>query len=432
MYKIIIDAVGSVMGIFIAMMFYSTFWEMKKVKTHTLIIGVILIVSSSVTVTTLFQDGFMMPIMFLITMLLLSFFFISSITSKLLLSLVIMAAVSVSEILTGIVLIQVLKLSIEQIQNSISAYMIGVLASKLFTLFIVYLLKIFIGKDKGQADWRFNLLMAFMPLQAVIMYFIIHGMTATIDTPRASTLGIVAMVISLCLVVVSMLILENQHRTSVYKQEYELAESRLKMQLTHSEKLYQKQREMKLIRHDIDNNLIAISGMLKDGQVSKAINHIDGIHNDIQSASDIVDTGYPSIDAIILSKIIKAEDNDIYILYKVRIDDTLNIDQFDLAIIIASALDNAIEGIIRSKTNNKEILLNIISNGEYISVLVENYASAPMDENFNTSKSDSTNHGFGIKHMRDIANKYNGIAQPHYDSDTNKFSLKVLLKNSKI
>jgi hypothetical protein len=53
-----------------------------------------------------------------------------------------------------------------------------------------------------------------------------------------------------------------------------------------------------------------------------------------------------------------------------------------LAVIIANALDNAIKGILRSCDVEKTVFLDIARAGEYISVIVENSASSPIDDNF--------------------------------------------------
>ena len=122
----------------------------------------------------------------------------------------------------------------------------------------------------------------------------------------------------------------------------------------------------------------------------------------------------------------------IQIQYKVIIENGLHIDQFDLAAIIANALDNAIEGIVRSEGVDKRILLHISSTSEYISILVENAAAGPVNKHFVTTKPDKVNHGFGITQMKSVAKKYSGDVQPEYDPYAGKFSLNVLLKNQAV
>jgi len=98
-------------------------------------------------------------------------------------------------------------------------------------------------------------------------------------------------------------------------------------------------------------------------------------------------------------------------------------------VIVANALDNAIEGILRSDNAQRRILLHVANASEYLSMFVENSAGGLIYDDFRTTKSDKSSHGFGLKQMRAIAQKYDGDIQPSFDNKKNKFTLSVMLKN---
>ena len=333
------------------------------------------------------------------------------------------------EMLVFILIIRVLNITAEQIQTIPGSYLPGVLVSKLFALLLVYILRVFIKKGKQESNMRFNLLMAFLPVQSIILCYIVYGYSVSIDALQSNTLGIVAVAISLSLVIITMHILNNQLKALAYKKEFELAQARLRIQIEHYQQLYQNQHEVRAIRHSISNSLAAISGMLTEGLVDDAIERINGIHSDAVKTSAIVNTGLPPVDAVLTAKIARAKESNIRIKHNVLIDDTQDIDQFDMAIIIADALDNAIEGIARSTDVDRSIMLNIAGTTDYISIIVENFTSEPVNEGFRTSKPDKDNHGFGIMNMKSIAQKYDGDIKPVFSPETGKFSLMVLLRN---
>jgi sensor histidine kinase regulating citrate/malate metabolism len=171
--------------------------------------------------------------------------------------------------------------------------------------------------------------------------------------------------------------------------------------------------------------------MLKMGQVDDAIRRINEKNEHINEAEDLVNTGLPSIDAILSEKVGKARKYGIDIGYTIIIDGGLEIDQHDIAVTIASALDNAIEGVVRSDDVSKVITLNMCRIGEYISILVENDATGPIYDDYRTTKPDKNNHGFGMRQMREVSQKYNGSFRPSYDKNKRRFSLKIMLKNQK-
>jgi len=430
--KVIIDLLGTGFEIFIIMLFYEIFWEIRPLKKGLFILGFLGFAVINILTTTYFQNAFILPSVSIVITFCLSYYFISSITSRIFLSLIAFILIFGIEMLVGMLAMQLLGIPIEQLQNSLSSYALSVLVSKLLTIFLVYLLRFFMSRNRQQGERHFNLLMALMPTQSIILCFIIYDLTTSIDNPRTFALGLSAAILSLCLVFISMFILNNHRRALVYKTAYELSQHNLKIQIDHYQELYQVQHEIRAIRHDISNNLIAISGMLEEGRTKDAVKFIDAINTDVKKTSNIVVTGLPSIDAVISAKINKAGEFDIKIIYKVLLDGKLNIDQFDLSIIIANALDNAIEGIKRSGDVDRIIAFSMANKSDYISIIVENPASGPADEDLRTSKPDKPNHGFGINQMKTVAQKYDGDIQAGFDPELGKFSLKVLLKNRSV
>jgi hypothetical protein len=343
---------------------------------------------------------------------------------------VISAILFVAEQLTGVFFVRVINISIELVQNNVTTYTVGVLVSKLFALFLVFILRSVMKDNKFETDKQFNFLMAFMPIQSIVLCILVYYNTISSDTQESTPLGAPAVILSLLLVFIIMFVLNNQRKAFIYKRDYEQAHLSLKMQFEQYQNLYQSQSELRSIRHDITNNLIAISGMLENGLVDDAINSIKAISSDVKRTADIIDTGIPAIDAVLNAKVARANESDIRIIYKIILENDLGIDQIDIAVIIASALDNAIEGILRSNDVAKSIFLNVKSGAsDYIHIIVENFTTGTVNEDFQTTKSDKINHGFGIARMRSIAEKYNGDIQPSYDQHSGKFSLNVLLEN---
>jgi sensor histidine kinase regulating citrate/malate metabolism len=108
----------------------------------------------------------------------------------------------------------------------------------------------------------------------------------------------------------------------------------------------------------------------------------------------------------------------------------LYIDEIDIAVLLANALDNAIEYYQYRKTTNRTINFNIMTHNEYISIRVENEVSANIDVNNLTSlKHNTLYHGYGLENTKSIAERYDG--DMHVSCQNNVFILSILLKNIK-
>jgi sensor histidine kinase regulating citrate/malate metabolism len=283
-----------------------------------------------------------------------------------------------------------------------------------------------------EAGNQYNLIILLMPTQAIIICFLVYFYSISGSEIEVSPLGMSAILTSLSLVFLSIFIVKSLQRAIAYKEDYKLAEERLDSQLNEYRKLYFEQEEARKERHDMSNNLIALTGTLEDGRIQEAIDRMKSINATINKPDILMKTGIPEIDAVINAKLSRANKHDINLISKVKVGHALKINAYDFSRIIANALDNAIEGIERSSDVKREIYLNINCTANFVSLIVENYASGLVNANFQTSKPDKINHGFGMTQMKTITEKYDGDFQPEYDHKSGKFLLKILLKNRKI
>ena len=432
MIRVMIDLAGAGFGVMIAMMLYMTFWEAKKMKRSLKITGFVLFAVINTVANELFSGSFVLIGIALLTVFLLSFYFVSSIPSKVFLSFLASAILFSQELLVGIFSVILPGITVAEMQSDTIRYALGSLVSYLTALLIVYAARVFFGREKLMADRQSNLLMALMPLQSIIICLIVSGIISGDEILESATLGIVAVATSLLLVFVTMFILHRQRKAMTYKKQFEISQRRLETQVEHYQQLKQAQDEVRMIRHNMNNNLIAISGMIREGQAEASLERIKGILDYVAKTANIVNTGHPPLDAVLTAKINRAGEAGIQIDHIVALGKEIDIDQFDLSMIIASALDNAIEGIMRSSDVFKTIILKISSDNDYVDIIVVNFSTGEMREDYRTTKPDKSNHGFGLPHMRAIASKYDGVIEPHYDAENSKFTLNVTLRNMKV
>lgn len=74
-------------------------------------------------------------------------------------------------------------------------------------------------------------------------------------------------------------------------------------------------------------------------------------------------------------------------------------------------MDNAIERLKKEKVENRIVSLHIFRKEQHTVISLENYCSEPLqfkDGLPQTVKPDKLSHGFGMKSIRAIVEKYNG------------------------
>ena len=108
------------------------------------------------------------------------------------------------------------------------------------------------------------------------------------------------------------------------------------------------------------------------------------------------------------------------------------ISEVDLYSMLINAVDNAIEAVEKyDEAEKRFIRLKVATKNEFVSVRVENWLENAegiklKDGLPETSKQDKDNHGFGLKSIKLIAEKYNGSLAVSTEIK-NLFSLNILI-----
>ncbi|HUM82198.1 MAG TPA: GHKL domain-containing protein [Lachnospiraceae bacterium] len=176
------------------------------------------------------------------------------------------------------------------------------------------------------------------------------------------------------------------------------------------------QKELRRYRHDRKNNLIAVRGMLMEGDLEGAIKYLDNISTILNEISNVINTGNPGIDAILSEKIQEAKNDGIEIRQVIGLSKNVPINIKDLCLAIGSCFDNAIEACGKAKERYPHPLISfeLIEKRGVITFRMANTSVTPViigKDGIATTKKDILNHGFGLKNVRTIVKKYNGYME---------------------
>lgn len=179
------------------------------------------------------------------------------------------------------------------------------------------------------------------------------------------------------------------------------------------------------IKHDMKNHMLVLKGYIESDSKKTALEYIQTIENEIEIASSTLHTGIPTVDSIITNKIKTMKKSNIQYKEKFKVICLGDIYDRDLALMLASALDNAIEAAIKSE--DKKISLQMGTEANYLCITLINSIKRNSKPNFKkSSKEDSTKHGFGYKKIKTIVKKYDGNLDTEITKD--KVIMTITLK----
>jgi two-component system sensor histidine kinase AgrC len=192
------------------------------------------------------------------------------------------------------------------------------------------------------------------------------------------------------------------------------------------EKVY---REIRRINHDFKNHIICIENLLKEDKHKLAIDYIRDLKNEAFETYTWIKTGNDVVDAILNQKRSEGNSKNIKMNMKVSIPKDINMEPLDLCTILGNALDNSIEANEKIEDISRRYI-NVIMNPykDYLFIEISNpsiFNPIGEDGKLRTTKKDKENHGFGIKSIKQVVEKYDGML--NYEYQDGQFILNIML-----
>jgi sensor histidine kinase YesM len=226
---------------------------------------------------------------------------------------------------------------------------------------------------------------------------------------------------------------DEKERAVLQKQMQQLQE-----QIQDADSIYT---EIKGMKHDMKSHLSNIRMLVKsdvdENKEAEIEEYLGKLEETVSSFDFVYQTGNSVCDIIIHQKFMESKSNatdfSANFIYPVR----LNIDVYDLAVILNNGLENAIEACNKKAENGRYINLLAYAKGEMFFIEIENsFATENILIDSDTglpqsSKQENGLHGMGLSNIRRCARKYLGDIdyQISHSESGNIFRLTVMLQS---
>ena len=355
-------------------------------------------------------------------------------SKRFLYSLFLYLILALPEAIIGMTLSLLFHVDVSYLQNTPLMFATCTLTSK----FLSYIFILIIKKRNFKLDSdspKHNVLLIYsLPVASIFVMLLFLKCCYIIEEYSFQIITLVSSIILAFANIAVFYIVDKLNEMIEIKEKLLFAEKHINTQVVHYQELYKYQNELRMFRHDIRNRLLSLIGLIKENEAEKAIQtmkcNIDWLD---QKTSNIVNSGNPVIDAILQSKLYSAKEKGISIDVFIRLSTNIKIDEIELGIILGNALDNAIEAVVNTSENeNKRIEFRMITVADRISISVKN----PVENNVDTEKLITTktnnkkSHGYGIKSIQTIAQKYDGLVL--FSCENNIFTININLGNQPV
>lgn len=352
-----------------------------------------------------------------------------SIIKKLFAATVPLVMISLISIITLNFVSSVNSMSIKEIvtESGFARFTVLIFTQALFFISVKLMLKLLAttSENFNAVEWIAIILILAI---SIIMMFLLH-LIAIDSTQRLYInlliLTIVAVNIIIFYMIDSISVKNNQ------KKELELL--KLQEQYSHQyiENASQKYDSIRKIRHDLKDQLSAVYTMIAQGHADESMKYIEKYVNVISISESFVNTDNYIVNAIINSKFAVAATEGIRTNCSC-IKSFDGIDDIDMLHILSNTLDNAITASEKITDESERFInLDISKTMDIYRIVVRNAINESVlkrNPSLKTTKLNAHKHGWGIKIIREIAEKYQGRCE-FYESDK-MFTCLITLKST--
>ena len=186
-----------------------------------------------------------------------------------------------------------------------------------------------------------------------------------------------------------------------------------------------------ILIHDIKRHLLSIKDLADENDCDGIELYIDNLYSEYEVKNIKKYSNHKLVNAIINRYAKVFSDCGITFNCDIRNIDFSFIADNDLTSLLDNLLENALEAS-RDSEEKKVDLLIAPTNVNYISISLNNTCSAaPNIKNGKliTTKKKSAPHGYGIKSIKRIADKYDGDVSFDYDKEKQLFQIRIVIKS---
>ena len=228
--------------------------------------------------------------------------------------------------------------------------------------------------------------------------------------------------------VIIFIFMRNMNVSSQKEREKELLHIQLAQQKDEMRKLEQQYQEISVLRHDFRNSIDCMARMIQQNKQEDALHYAEQLKKrKIGKLQTHIECSSSVINAVINSKFSDAQVNGIETSFKMVVQIPENL-EFDISIILSNLLDNAIEACCKNEISS-QIILAVSKFGAYYQLLIKNTIENSVLKNnkqLKTFKLEKNKHGLGLKSIRDIVEKRQGMLDIY--EENGEFCVSVLLK----
>ena len=296
------------------------------------------------------------------------------------------------------------------------------------TVFLFFLCELLaekiVNRKDGNMEQNLPLAMMLVPVSSIVTFGLLMYTKSSSQT--------VLLIVSIGFLFINFLLLYLYNmllKSFAQYYENETLKREIQIYMNQIEIILQNEENINLLKHDMKHHLNELKLLAAKRETPDILEYIEDMEVFMQPSGIIVSSGNVEIDSLLNYMLQRAKKSLRSVNAKIQIPEEIS-HSFDINIILGNLLENAIEAA--EKTEDKMLDVEIGLKQGVLKIKIENSFSGMWipkkiieKGQFFTTKGDQERHGFGLKSVRKIVEKYHGVMEINPDGKC--FCVKIIL-----
>ena len=184
-----------------------------------------------------------------------------------------------------------------------------------------------------------------------------------------------------------------------------------------SQKIHELHENVRGLKHDMKNHMLVLATFLEEENYTAAQDYTSEILDRLNAIHSYIATDNSLLNHVLNQKLETARSKKIAIKAEIENLSFRRMESMDFTALLSNLLDNAIEAC--EKETDKDLQIVIGTRRGYDTILVKNRIARSVlsdNPNLRTDKEDKDRHGMGVKKIRELTEKYEGLCD-FYEED---------------
>lgn len=301
---------------------------------------------------------------------------------------------------------------------------VGVICARLLTFMTALLSKNFRAVKKNKMitknEWAASV---FIPVTTMILEIIV------IQADNISqNLVLLSLMLVFILNLIAFYLYDSLSKSYIEHQKVTILQKENQLYSKQCEMMQSATENLQSFRHDLNNQFTVITELLDKKEYDLVRKQIASLANITNSSVIYSTTGNIIIDGLINYKLQIATNGHIQVDSEIAVPCDLEINTTDIVSVIGNLLDNALQAVMELEEEKRSIYIKVVySQDRLIIQTINPYKNEIEYQNGEiiSTKEDKANHGFGLKNIEKIVEKYDGYME--ICTDKKIFKIDILL-----